>query len=106
MQVDAKETKYKPVAKFPGITLDLSILVDKNREVGSLQKVIQNADKQLVKEVNLFDIYEGSNIPADKKALAFSILFQAEDRTLTDEESKKIQQKIVAELTKLGAEVR
>jgi len=106
MEVDAKETKYKSIPKFPGITFDVSILIDKNREIGQLQKSIQTADKQLIKSVKLFDIYEGSNIPADKKALAFSILLQADDRTLTDEESKKIQEKVFSELQKLGGEVR
>lgn len=106
MQIEPKELKYKPVPKFPGITVDISILIGKTHEIGSLQKAIQNTDKQLIKEVKLFDIYEGPNIPPDKKALAFSIQFQADDRTLTDEESRKTQEKIFAELRKLGGEVR
>jgi len=106
MQVEPKELKYKPVPKFPGITVDISVLIGKTHEIGSLQKAIQNTDKQLIKEVKLFDIYEGPNIPPDKKALAFTIQFQADDRTLTDEESKKSQEKILAELKKLGGEVR
>ncbi len=106
MSVEPKELKYKPVPKFPGITIDISVLIDKNREIGSLQKAIQSTDKQLIKNIKLFDVYEGGNIPQDKKALAFSILFQNEDRTLTDEESKKILEKIAAELQKLGGEIR
>ncbi len=106
MQVDPKETKYLPIPKFPGITIDISVLIDKNREIGALHKAIQSADKHLIKEIKLFDNYEGPNIPENKKALAFSILFQADDRTLTDEESKKIQEKIIAELSKLGGTIR
>ena len=106
MAVESKELKYKPVPKFPGISVDISVLIDKKREIGTLEKAIQGAEKRLIKNVRLFDIYEGSNIPADKKALAFSILFQADDRTLTDEESRKIQEKIVGELQKLGGEIR
>jgi len=106
MEVEPKETRYKSIPKFPGITIDISVLIDKNREIGSLHKAIQSADKQLIKEIKLFDIYEGSNIPRDKKALAFSIHFRADDRTLTDEESKKVQEKIFTELQKLGGEIR
>lgn len=106
MGIESKELKYKPVPKFPGISVDISVLINKNHEVETLEKAIRNAEKQLIKNVRLFDIYEGSNIPADKKALAFSILFQADDRTLTDEESKKIQAKITGELQKLGGEIR
>jgi len=106
MEVEPKEIKYKPIPKFPGITFDVSVLIDKNHEIGKIQKTLQSADKQLIKTVDLFDIYEGTNIPGNKKALAFSILLQADDRTLTDEESKKIQEKIFAELQKLGGEIR
>lgn len=106
MQVESKEIKYKPVAKFPGITLDISILVGKKTEIGTVHKTIQNAEKQLIKEISLFDIYEGDNIPADKKALAFSLLFQADDRTLTDEEARKILDKITGELQRIGGEIR
>ncbi len=106
MDIAPKEIKYRPVPKFPGITMDVSVLIDRNREIGELQKAIRGADKQLIKSVKLFDVYEGTNIPQGKKALAFSILFQAEDRTLTDEESKKIQEKIFGELQKLGGEIR
>lgn len=106
MEIEPKEIKYKPIPKFPGITVDVSVIIDKNREIGELHHAIRNADKQLIKEIRLFDIYEGPNIPQDKKALAFSMLFQAEDRTLTDEESRKIQEKILAELRKLGGEIR
>lgn len=105
-QADAKEIKYKPIPKFPGITIDISILVDKNREIGPLQQAIQNSDKQLIKSVKLFDIYEGVNLPPNKKALAFNIHFRSDDRTLTDEEAKKTEQKIADELQKLGAQMR
>lgn len=98
--------KFKAIPKFPGIKIDISVLMDKNMEIGKIQRAIQNCDKHLIQEIKLFDIYEGPNIPADKKSLAFQILLQSDERTLTDEEMKNVQQKIFTELQKLGGEIR
>ncbi len=101
-----KETRYKELPKFPGIVFDISFLIDKNRPVGDLQKILENCDKNLIREVKLFDIYEGPNIPDDKKSLAFQIHLQAPDRTLTDEEMKKVQHCIFKEVEKAGGQIR
>ncbi len=105
-QVERKESKYKPLPKFPGIEIDVSMLVDKDKEVATFAQAINKADKKLISEVKLFDFYQGSNIPEDKKSLAYKITLLAQDRTLTDEEMKAIQQKIFANLKKEGAEIR
>jgi len=106
MQCDRSDTKYKPLPKFPGIEIDISVLVDAKAEVGALQKAIVSADKQLVRGVELFDIYQGSNIPEGKKSLAFKVIIRADDRTLTDAEMKPIQEKIFTALKGLGGEIR
>ncbi len=98
--------KYQPIPKFPGIEFDVSVLIDKKTEIGVLQKLIQHTNKELVRSVTLFDLYEGANIPPNKKALAFKILLQSQDRTLTDQEMKTVQQKIFNELQKAGGEIR
>lgn len=99
-------TKFKPIPKFPGIRFDVSIAIDKNVEIGTVEKSILNCDKNLIKEVKLFDLYQGPNVAHDKKALAFSILLQSPERTLTDEEMKSIQQKVFAKLTEMGGKIR
>jgi len=104
--LETEERKYKQIPKFPGIRIDVSVLIDKNTEIGKLQRAIQNCNKELIREVELFDLYEGQNIPPDKKALAFKVLLQSTQRTLTDAEMKTTQQKIFEELTKLGGEIR
>lgn len=100
------EKNYKAIPKFPHIEIDISVVLDKKILIGDIQKQIQNAEKTLIRDVRLFDLYEGSNIPLGKKAAAFKIILQAEDRTLTDEEMKKVQHEIFQRLLGMGGEIR
>lgn len=105
MKLEKVEKKYKKLPKFPSIQIDISILTDKNAEVGTFQKAILEAD-QLITEVKLFDIYEGDRIDANKKAVAFSITLQAPDRTLTEEDMLTTQKKIFTNVEAKGGQVR
>lgn len=98
--------KYKSLPKFPGLEIDVSVVIDRKRKVVEIQDAIREADQKLIERVNLFDIYQGENIEADKKALAFRILLQAENRTLTDDEMAKVQKRIFENLQKLGGVIR
>lgn len=103
---DRKTIKYRLLPKFPGITFDVSVMMDRKMEVGKIQQAIGRVNRSLIREVKLFDLYEGPNIGEGKKSLAFKITLRSDDRTLTDEEMKKTQQTIFAELQKLGGEIR
>jgi len=98
--------KYKALPKFPGLDIDVSVVIDRKHKVADIESAIREADPKLIEGIKLFDIYEGENIEADKKALAFRILLQAEDRTLTDDEMAKVQKRIFANLEKLGGTIR
>lgn len=98
--------KYKAIPKFPGIDLDISVVVGRDRKAAELEKAIKDADPKLIEHIKLFDIYQGENIEDDKKAVAFRVLLQAPDRTLTDEEMSKVQKKIFSNLEKLGGVIR
>lgn len=98
--------KYKPLPKFPGLDIDISVVLPRERKAAEVESAIRDADPKLIERVKLFDIYQGENIDDDKKALAFRVLLQAEDRTLTDEEMAKVQKKIFANLEKLGGVIR
>jgi phenylalanyl-tRNA synthetase beta chain len=98
--------KYKHLPKFPEITIDISVLIEKTIEIKTLESAISKAEKHLIKEVSLFDIYEGVNIPKNKKAIAFKITLQSNDRTLTDEDMSKTQSAIFKNLEALGGEIR
>jgi phenylalanyl-tRNA synthetase beta chain len=98
---------YQPIIKFPPIKLDLAIILDKKISWNDIQKLIYQNGKNFVKEVDLFDIYQGRGVPKGKKSLAFHITYQSADRTLEDKEINKIQEKIIKELEKkFKAEIR
>lgn len=98
--------KYEQLPKFPGLDIDISVVIDKKKTVAEVEKEIKQADKKLIKRIKLFDIYEGEHVEKDKKALAFRVLLQAEDRTLTDEEMASVQKKIFKNLEKIGGVIR
>lgn len=101
------EKIYKPLPKYPAVERDIAVLVDKNTFVADIENVIRKAGGKLVDDVKLFDVYEGENIPDDKKSVAFSILYRSYDKTLTDEEVSKVHDKIVKSLNEeLGAQLR
>jgi phenylalanyl-tRNA synthetase beta chain len=82
------------------------MLVPADSEVAVYEKAIRSAEKELISAVRLFDFYQGERIPAGKKSLAYQVVLQAPDRTLTDAEMKNAQQKIFQNLQKAGAEIR
>ena len=81
------EPEYTPLPKFPAVTRDIAVLVDKSVTVGALEAGIQSAAKGLLKDVSLFDIYEGANLPEGKKSVAFNLVLRADDRSLTAQEA-------------------
>lgn len=101
------KTKYKELAKFPSSRRDLSLLLDKEIKFEQIQEIASRADRKILKEIGLFDIYEGKNLPEGKKSYAVSFLFQDENKTLVDKQIEKIMTKIQVELeSKLGASLR
>jgi len=106
MQVKKEEQRYKKISKFPKIEIDVSVLIDKNIEVAKIEKEIFKANTTLIKSSKLFDIYEGTNIDKDKKAIAYKVTLQSKDHTLTDKEMTEVQQKIFTNLEKIGGIIR
>ncbi len=106
VQMPFQEVKYRSLPRFPGIEIDISVVLDERFEIGGVQKIIMQADAELIQKVTLFDVYKGANLPAGKKALAFKVLLQTPDRTLTDEEMKKVQTNIFQKLQAVGGEIR
>ena len=81
------DPEYQPLPKFPAVTRDIAVLVDKAVTVGAMESSIQAAAKGLLKDVNLFDIYEGAKLPTGKKSVAFNLVLRADDRSLTAQEA-------------------
>ena len=81
------DPEYQPLPKFPAVTRDIAVLVDKAVTVGAMESSIQAAAKGLLKDVTLFDIYEGAKLPTGKKSVAFNLVLRADDRSLTTQEA-------------------
>ena len=81
------DPQYVPLPKFPAVTRDIAVVCDEAVTVGALEACIRKGAKGLLKEVELFDIYRGANIPEGKKSVAFSLTLRADDRSLTAEEA-------------------
>jgi len=98
---------YEPLPRFPEIIRDIAVVVDEDVSNEQIYNAIVMAGGQLLKQVTLFDLYRGEPIPKEKKSLAYSLTYRAEDRTLTDEEVNEIHQRIQQRLEQeLGAQVR
>ncbi|MBT3363832.1 MAG: phenylalanine--tRNA ligase subunit beta [Chloroflexi bacterium] len=95
--------EYSRIARFPGSTRDISLLLDIDVPSSKVQDIIE--DTKLVSEVALFDVYTGDKLPSGKKTLAYSIVYQAPDRTLTDKEVNKVQDGMLKRLQKTLAAV-
>ncbi len=98
--------RYKKINRFPSIELDLSFVFDERISWEEIGKAILDVKNDLIKNIEPFDIYRGASLGEGKKSIAFRIKYQAEDRTLKDEEVKAVQEKAIKELEKLGGEVR
>lgn len=107
-----KETKkskvtFSEISKFPAVKRDLALLLDKSVQFAEIEKIAQESERKLLKEVELFDVYEGKNLPAGKKSYAVSFYLQDETKTLNDKQIDAIMQKIRKNLEdKLGASLR
>lgn len=101
-----KRTLYRPLPKFPASSRDLSVIADRELPIAEMEKAIRAAASELVEKVELFDVYQGGQIPADKKSVAYSILLRAPDRTLTDAECDEAMKKILNSLAKIHVILR
>ncbi|WP_152287461.1 phenylalanine--tRNA ligase subunit beta [Flavicella marina] len=95
-----KGVKVKALPKFPAVKRDLSLLVDSTVTFGEIYNLAFQSERKLLKEVDLFDVYEGNKLPANKKSYAVSFLLQDEQKTLNDKQIDKIMQKLQATFEK------
>ncbi|WP_333649626.1 phenylalanine--tRNA ligase subunit beta [Lacrimispora sp.] len=100
------DRKYSGIAKYPAVTRDISMVVPKNILAGQIEEVIEQRGGKLLESYQLFDIYEGSQIVAGYKSVAYSIIFRASDHTLEEQEVAAVMKKILDGLQKLGIELR
>lgn len=99
--------KYNEIPKYPEVRRDLALLLNNEITFEQIYQIAEQSDKKLVKEIDLFDVYQGDKLPEGKKSYAVSFILQDAEKTLTDEQIEKTMSKILSNLTeKLGATLR
>ena len=108
MKVTKKnEVLFQEVPKYPAVSRDLALLVDNAVEFAQIEQIARQTEKKLLKQVELFDVYEGDKLPAGKKSYAVNFILQDETQTMGDKQIDAIMQKLIANLKKqLNAELR
>lgn len=102
-----EERRFRPLPKYPSVERDLALVVKKEVLAAQVESCIRELGGQLLEKVELFDVYEGAQIPEGYKSMAYSLSYRAADRTLTDEEVNSLHDSIVKGLEqRLGARLR
>ena len=100
------KSNYK-VSDFQKSERDFAFVIDKSLKVGLLEKLIKSVDENIIQKVTTFDVYEGDNIPKDKKSVAINVMLQALDKTLSEKDLDQVSQKIIETVRdKTGATIR
>lgn len=98
---------FSDIPKYPAVKRDFALLLDDNVSFESIYTIAKQTEKQLLKDINLFDVYQGKNLPKGKKSYAVSFTIQDESKTLTDKQIDKIMNKLQSNFEEqLGAELR
>jgi phenylalanyl-tRNA synthetase beta chain len=98
---------YRSISRYPAVEQDVALVVDDDLPAARVHELIVVAGGEMLRRVELFDVYHGPQVPAGKKSLAYSLTFQADDRTLTDDDVARLQGKIVRRLEReIGAQLR
>ena len=105
--ISNKPVHVNEIPKFPKVSRDLSLLIDNNIDFESIHNACIKVDKKLIKEVSLFDVYEGDKLPENKKSYGISFVISSNEKTLSDKEIDNIMNKLVKSLNlNFGAELR
>jgi phenylalanyl-tRNA synthetase beta chain len=107
LKLISNKIKFADIPKYPEVRRDLALLIDENVSFDSIYKIARQTEKTLLKDINLFDVYQGKNLPEGKKSYAVSFTIQDSSKTLTDEQIDKVMSKLQKNLaTELGASLR
>lgn len=106
MEFATFDRKYNGIAKYPAVTRDISMVVPKSILAGQIEEIIEKMGGAYLESYKLFDLYEGAQIKAGFKSIAYSIVFRAKDRTLEEADVAAAMKKILKALEEMGIELR
>ena len=102
-----RNVTYTPLPKTHPVKRDLSLLIDSSVSMADIEQVVHESERNILREVALFDVYEGKNLPAGKKSYAISLILQDNEKTLQDKYIDQVMSRIIGNLEKkLGAQLR
>lgn len=102
-----KKVTYAALPKTMPVKRDLALLLDKCVSMEQVESIVRESERRLLKDITLFDVYEGEHLPEGKKSYAIAITLQDDEKTLQDKQIEAVMNKIITNLTKkLGAELR
>jgi phenylalanyl-tRNA synthetase beta chain len=105
LDIVTEPLQYTSIPRFPSITRDIALVADKETASGTLKEIILSSGAPLLKEVHVFDLYEGEHMEAGKKSIAFSLKYADPEKTLTDEEVTKVHDKVLKALAEQAGAV-
>ncbi len=101
------KANYTPLLKYPEVRRDLALLIDKEIQFSTIKALAFKAERQILRKVNIFDVYEGTNIPEGKKSYAISFILQDEEKTLNDKQIEKTMNRLISVYEReAGAKIR
>ena len=104
---EKQSVRFAEISRFPAVSRDLALLIDKNVTFDQIRQIAVKSEKKLLKQLSLFDVYEGKNLPEGKKSYAVNFLLQDEEKTLNDRQIDTVMQRIQKSLeNELGAQLR
>ena len=106
LKAGGKSPRMQPISRFPVVPYDVAIIADATTPAEEVERALRGADKKLVRDVSLFDVYQGKNLPEGKRSLAYRLVFGAMNRTLGTEEVDKLRANVAAIIEKKGWELR
>ena len=105
--ISKHKVEYREISKFPAVSRDLALLIDKDVDFAEIERVAYQSERKILRKVELFDVYEGRNLPDGKKSYAVNFMLQDEQKTLDDKQIDNAMNRIIANLKKqIGAELR
>jgi len=105
-QAGGKSRRMQSISRFPVVPYDVAIIADATTPAGDVERAMRGVDKTLVRDVSLFDVYQGKNLPEGKRSLAYRLVFGAMDRTLGTDEIDKLRASVARVIEKKGWELR
>jgi phenylalanyl-tRNA synthetase beta chain len=107
LTAEVKETRFETIPRYPSISRDIALVVEKDVVAGDIEQTITEAGGKMLKGVSVFDLYEGDRLEEGKKSVAFSLRYFDPERTLTDEDVTKAHEKVLKAVEeKFGATLR